>query len=109
MPRLTSALLVSALIRRVQAAGGFAAVVRRGDEIAGSVVVECLDRNVPTMLLERGSDGDGQSLWRRVATGAEGDHEQRLARMIRSDPDLWIVELNIAHAERFADEILTGD
>ena len=108
-PRLTSDFIVSALIRRVQAEGGFAAVVRRGDGTAGAIAIECLDRNVPTVLLEKGSDGDGRAVWRRAAAVTQHDYDQRLDRLIRSDPDLWIVELNVAHAERFTDEILTDD
>ena len=107
--RLTSDFIVSALIRRVQAEGGFATLVRRGDATAGSIAIACLDRNVPTLLLEKGSDGAGRPVWRRVAEGEASESDQRLARMIRSDPDLWVVELNVAHAERFADEILTDD
>ena len=50
---------------------------------------------------------DGLYSW-QPATQDAGDEEafrQSLARRRRSDPDLWIVELDIASAERFAAEM----
>lgn len=108
--RLTSGLLVSALIRRVQSAGGFAAVLHRGDETAGAILIECVDRGERQMLIERATGMDGQEEWRLVAAAQEGDesaHAERLAKRRRSDPDLWLIELDIAQAERFAAEILS--
>lgn len=109
--RLTSGLLVSALIRRVQAEGGFAAVLRRGDETAGAILIECADRGQRQMLIERATGLDGIEQWRLVAAATEGDaekHAERLAKRQRSDPDLWLIELDIAQAERFAAEILSA-
>ena len=111
-PRLTSAMLASALIRRTQAEGGFATVVRHGDDVAGAILVECQDRGVPHLLLERATDLDGHQSWRPVAQALTEDREtyqQRLDKRIRSDPDLWIIELNTAQAQRFTDEILNID
>lgn len=111
-PRLTSAMLVSALIRRAQGAGGFAAVLRRGDATAGAILIECADRGRLRLVLERATGLDGSDGWRlAVREGDNGDsaaHAERMERRIKADPDLWIVELDIADAERFAAETIGG-
>lgn len=108
-PRLTSAMLVSALIRRVNAAGGFATVIHRGDDQAGAILVECADRGARDLLLERATGLDGSDGWRTMAMSEGGDAAaltERIARRRQSDPDLWVIELDIADAERFAAETI---
>lgn len=100
--RLTSAMVVSLLCRQVQAAGGFAAVLHRGDDGAGAVMVECVDRGRRQLLLERATDLNGRDLWRGIApTEDEDSHRQMMERRIRNDPDMWVIELDIADPERF--------
>ena len=65
--RLSSEMLVSALIRRVQAEGGFATVLQRGDSMAGAVLLECVDRGVRNVILERSSRPDGKDGWHLVS------------------------------------------
>lgn len=110
-PRLSSAMLVSALMRRVQAAGGFATVLHRGDEQAGAVLVECTDRGQRQILLERATNFDGSDHWRDTGgrlDNAGGSHDiadpahaAMIERRRKTDPDLWVIELDIANAERF--------
>lgn len=102
-------MLVSALIRRVQAEGGFATVLHRGDHQAGAIIVECAERGARTLLLERATGLDGRDGWRSMAMADPGDdaaQAERLAKRRRSDPDLWVIELDIAEAERFAAETI---
>lgn len=106
--RLTAQVLVSALVRRAQGDGGFAVIVRRGDMISGTILVQTLEKGKETGLFERISDYAGG--YRLVPCGPpDGDREaiaSYIARRTRSDPDLWIVELDIAEAERFAAETI---
>jgi hypothetical protein len=109
--RLTSATLVSALLRRVSAEGGNAVVVARGDATAGSILLICLEKGARTALRERILGGDGRYRWAAVGPDAaadEADVASWLARRRSRDPDLWIVELDIPNAERFAAET-SGD
>lgn len=102
-------MLVSAMIRRVQSAGGFAAVLQRGDDQAGAIWVECADRGQTQLLLERSTGFGGQDQWRIADNEPDADAEryrERMDRRRRSDPDLWIVELDIADAARFAAETI---
>ncbi len=110
MARLTSALLVSALIRRVGAAGGTTMVIAKGDPTAGAVVLIGVERGVPQSLLERVLGADGSYAWCKIGPKVIENNmelEDYLARRRMRDPDLWVIELDIANAERFAAE-MTG-
>jgi hypothetical protein len=107
--RLTSAMLAGALIRRANAAGGFAMVLAKGDEHSGSILVQAVERGRPVGLFERTSDYAGG--YRLEPCGPDLDQgedalSQYVARRRRSDPDLWLIELDIPDAERFAAETI---
>jgi len=107
--RLTSAILVSVLVRRAAAAGGFAAVLVKGDEISGVILIQAVERGQDFGIFERVSDWEGgYRLTRCGPDPQEGAQalSQYIERRRRSDPDLWIIELDIADAERFAAETI---
>jgi hypothetical protein len=106
-PRLASSVLVGALLRRAEAEGGFGAVLARGDATAGSVAVVLVERGGPARLFERLLQPDGRYAWQESPrpAGDEPALTAALERRRRIDPDLWIVELDIASAERFAAEM----
>ncbi len=100
-------MLVSALVRRAGNEGGNAVVVAKGDATAGSILLICLHKGVRTAFCERLLGSAGSYEWADTgpAPGADPDSvaawlERRRAR----DPDLWIVELDIPNAQRFAAE-----
>jgi len=107
MTRLTSAVLASALLRRAEAEGGFGAVLAKGDSIAGAIGVILAEKGRRTRFLERSLQPDGTYAWQdsRQSAESEADFQSFLARRRQSDPDLWILELDIACAERFAAEM----
>jgi hypothetical protein len=107
--RLDTQTLVSALIRRVGAAGGFATVLHMGDPVGGIILVQLLDRGRFGTLLERMTDLSGRQTL--VACGPKHDSQDTeisdyISKRKRSDPDLWLVELDVADGERFAAETL---
>lgn len=107
MARLTSRFLVDLLVRRTGAAGGFATILAKGDESSGIILIQCSDRGVAGPLLERRFAASGDYLWEAVGPDASEDDESRANYRIRrqkADPDLWIVELDIADAPRFVAE-----
>jgi hypothetical protein len=105
--RLASAVLVSALLRRAQDEGGNGAVLAKGDPTAGAIAVILAVRGARACLLERLLQPDGCYAWQESARSAQGEEEFRalLERRRKHDPDLWIVELDVASAERFAAEM----
>ena len=99
--RLKSDIFVSALIRRVFAQGGYAAVLRKGAEDAGAIFIrqrsrlgmESLYGPAPQSFLEDAMPG---RLFEIRLEAAEADAvDQALAREIRFDPDCWVVEIEV--------------
>jgi hypothetical protein len=106
--RLTSRMTVDALMRRVQAAGGFAAVLAKGDDTAGAILLACSERGEVRMLLERTVDLDGRYRWTPCGpqdVESQADRDSYMGRRRAQDPDLWLIELDVADAERFAAEM----
>jgi hypothetical protein len=102
--RLTSKVLVSSLLRRAEAEGGFGAVLAKGDPTSGAIVLLLAERGTRTMLLERLLQPDGHYAWQETGTTVADEPEFAawLARRRRVDPDLWLVELDVAAARAFA-------
>jgi hypothetical protein len=111
-PRLASSVLVGALVRKAQAEGGFAAILAKGDANAGSILLILLERGANPRVLERLLQVDGSYSW-APSTGEASDnvHEvpNLVARRRRFDPDLWVLELDVPSAERFAAEMSAFD
>lgn len=98
--RITSDFFVAALTRRVFGEGGFAAVVRKGATEAGAIFVVTRDRLGQSSLYgpaAQASYGEERPSERQftcmIADGEESAVEARLAKEMRFDPDVWIVEL----------------
>jgi hypothetical protein len=104
--RVTSDLWISALIRRVQSSGGFAALVRRGFAQAGAIFITVHAGGGEFILFvpaaqtsyEEGGE-EGRLFMEIMRTAHEQDVKARLDRETRFDPDAWIVELEIAGQE----------
>mgnify|MGYP000025761900 CR=1 FL=1 len=103
-------MLVSVLVRRASQCGGAAVVVARGDANAGSILLLCLERGQFVQYLERALDGDGHYRWQAVGPADDTTPESHawLERRRARDPDMWLVELDVAQPQRFAAET-SGD
>ncbi len=108
-PRLAAGVLVSALVRRVNAEGGHAMVLARGDAESGAVLLICADRGRFRQVIERALDREGIYRWIAVGPNESADPQaltDYLEKRRRNDPDLWLVELDIPEAERLAAEMI---
>lgn len=102
--RLPAHLEVSAMIRAVEAAGGFAAVLQKGERSGGTIVVILAEKGVNPRLFERMPELDGSRRWTCVRVhdiDNKSEFDDYLTRRRHQDPDLWIIELDIANGERF--------
>lgn len=109
--RLASGVLVSALLRRVHDSGGSAAVLAKGEAQSGAILVIALERGANPQVFERGIGPDGKVGMIPVGP-AEKDGEAITGYWTRrrgNDPDLWVIELDIAEAERFAAESIVNN
>ncbi len=107
MTRLKSRFLIDLLLRRTESAGGFATILAKGDETSGIILVQCSERGQPGPLLERRFSVSGDYIWEDVGLADPNDGESRADyhdRRRRADPDLWIIELDIADAPRLVAE-----
>ena len=106
MSRLPTGVVVSALLRRVNDAGGFGTVLARGDAQAGAVLVVAVEAG-ESRLLERGVGPDGRP--GLIDSTPADDLTGYWRRRRQRDPDLWVIELDIPDSPRFAAETLAGD
>jgi hypothetical protein len=112
--RLKSAIWVAAFVRRCHAEGAFAAVRRRGAEEAGAIFIKLnrLDGTgelfgpAPQSVFD---DARPAERWfsRCLAEqpAPEAKIEERLARELRFDPDVWIIEVEDRSGRHFLDVV----
>lgn len=102
--RLPSGVLVSAMLRRANDAGGFGVVLARGDEQGGAILTVVVEPGGAERLVERGLGPDGKValIDSTPADDLAGYWRRRRSR----DPDLWVIELNVPGAERLVAETI---
>lgn len=106
--RLTSAMLVSALIRKIEGEGGSGMVLAKGDATAGALLLLIADRGRTVAIRERGLRPNGDSGWISAGPANLDDAEALttyLERRRKFDSDLWVVELDGMKADAI-DEML---
>jgi hypothetical protein len=111
--RLKSTIWVSAYIRRCNGAGAPAVLRRRGAEEAGAIFIKIdrLDGTVdlfapaPQSAFAEASVSD-RAFTRSMAARPAADVEAYLAREIRFDPDVWIVEVEDHAGRHFLDTVV---
>jgi len=101
---LATDIWVGALIRRAEQGGAFAMVVRKGDARAGAVLLKVVNRRAnQTRLYAEALRGDGERFWMQPAGAgkSEPDLDAYIARAIRIDPDIWVVEIEDTEGRHF--------
>ncbi len=97
MPRVTTALWVSAFIRRLGGEGHFAVVLAKGDAMAGGLIVCSRSRSGVHRIFTPTTLATGARAW--IETRRDGLDDSgavaALALARQRDPDLWWVEAEI--------------
>jgi hypothetical protein len=104
--RVPAHIEVGGLLRAVEAAGGFATVIAKGERDAGTLLITCCEGGKNCRAYERMPRPDGTRGWALAkAENPENPLEfgDWLDRRRLQDSDLWILELDIPDAERFID------
>jgi hypothetical protein len=113
--RLRSGVWVSAYVRRCFVEGVFAAIRRRGAEEAGAIFIKVnhLDGTAdvygPAPQAALGEDGSLDRLFcpaMKAMPAPDAETEAYLARQIRFDPDLWIIETEDRAGRHFLDGVV---
>ena len=108
--RLPAQLEVAGIVRRAQADGDFAAIIRKGDPERGSLLLIVSSRGRHFGCLERVLALDGNYAWQAVGPPESANPQEVsdfLAKRARFDEDSWAVELDIADPERFIAETIS--
>ena len=113
--RLKSGLWVAAYVRRCFVEGLFAAVRRRGADEAGAIFIKVnrldgtADVYAPapqSAFGEQHPTDRGFSAALKVMPASDADVEAYLARQVRFDPDVWIIETEDRAGRHFLDRIV---
>lgn len=98
--RLTSDIFVSALLRRVNASGGFGAVLRSGNREAGAVFVLYRQRSGDVSLFGPAPQifysekkPDERYFAEVMRTDDPDEISAKIEREAKFDPDIWAVEI----------------
>lgn len=103
--RLTADFWVRAYLARLQAAHIPAYVTARGDATAGAVLVKLATLDGNARLFQRSFDlMTGARAWIVLAEGAEAEVDAATARQRRTDPDLWVIEIESREGRTLLDE-----
>ena len=109
--RLKSEIWVKAYLRRCMGEGTPAVVVRRGDADAGVILIKIArldgtaDLYGPAPAGYVGDGDDGDRRWVPLAAvEPEVRIEERLAREIKLDHDVWIIEIEHRQGRSFLDD-----
>ena len=107
--RIPARLEATALMRLVESGGGFATIIKRGDDDRGSLILVIAERGLPKTLIERKMGADFGYRWAVVSEIDPADPKkfrESTDKMRRRDPDCWLIELDVADAERFVAETI---
>jgi hypothetical protein len=102
--RLPAHVEVSALIRAVDAQGGFGMVIKKGERDAGTLLIICCENGTKLRAFERMPQLDGTRKWvlsKKEDPENKKEFSEYCERRKRQDGDLWIVELDAPNAEQF--------
>ncbi len=98
-------------MRQVESCGGFATVAKRGDPDRGALILLVAERGIPAALIERRLDANFSYNW-AIAARPDPANPEKFRESIRNstsfDADCWLIELDIADAERFIAETIAS-
>lgn len=98
-PALPASVAVDAIRRQVTAAGGFATLLATGSPWGGALLL-VHRHGGDVVAYEKLPTLSGAPLWRAAARG-ESAVDAFVASQQKFDPDIWVLELDIAEPARF--------
>lgn len=102
--RLPAHVEVGAILRLAESQGGFATVLAKGERDAGTILIVTMYRGGNARLYERMPQRDGSRSFlatKREDTDNPREFSEYLELRRRQDPDIWIIEADVACDERF--------
>lgn len=103
-PKLKTAIYVAAGVRLCSVNGVVATVARRGDDEAGAVLLKLNRLGAGVTVLAQTRTPEGELVW-TAGIGkepvAEAEADAYIARQVKYDPDLWVVEIEDREGRHF--------
>lgn len=107
-PRLSAALWVDALIRRVNVGGASAFIVQKGDAERGDVLVKLAQLDGTARLFTPTMDMEGSRIFLDLIVQGvgpdEADVDAYITRARKRDSDMWVVEIEDKQGRHFLTE-----
>ncbi len=94
--RIASELTVQAALRQWYAKGGIATLLHKGDAWGGAILVKLNYLDGTFQILTQIRDMEGRLSWLKIENGKKLsaiEADSYIDRRIKSDPDLWVVEI----------------
>lgn len=108
-PTLKAEFWTSALIRRAEIEGAFAAVVKRGDKDAGACLVKVRYLDGQAALYRPIRNMTGERVWLPKGPDNEGEIDSYINSRVDDDPDIWVVEIEDRKGRHFLTEPVEKD
>lgn len=104
MTGLKTSIWVAAIIRRAEVEGAFAALSQKGDGDAGAVLVKVCTLDGNAVLYRPVRNMDGDRVWLPQGPEMEREIDQAISKRAKTDPDLWVVEIEDKQGRHFLTE-----
>jgi len=101
IPSLKAGFWTSALIRKAEQNGAFAAVIRKGDPDAGACLVKVRSLDGEAVLYRPIRNMEGERVWLPKGPDLEAEIDLYINRRIDDDPDLWVLEIEDRKGRHF--------
>ena len=103
-PKLKTSVSVAAGVRLCSVNGVSATVARHGDDEAGAILLKLYRHGIGTTVLAQTRTIEGELVWSRgtgPAPVTEAEADAYIARQVKYDPDLWVVEIEDREGRHF--------
>lgn len=104
MPNLKPSIWVYALIRRAQVETAYATLARKGDGDAGAVLVKVCTLDGLAVLYRPIRNLHGERVWLPKGPLGEREIDEMIGKRVKTDPDLWVVEIEDKQGRHFLTE-----
>lgn len=109
MPVLKPSIWVYALIRRAQLETAYATLARRGDGDAGAVLVKVCTLDGHAVLYRPIRNIAGERVWLPKGPLPEREIDEMIGKRVKTDPDLWVIEIEDKQGRHFLTEDIESE
>lgn len=104
MAALKTSIWASALIRRAEVGGAYAMLLQKGDADAGAALIKVCTLDGQATLYRPIRNMSGERVWLPKGPLAEFEIDEVVASRKKTDPDLWVIEIEDKQGRHFLTE-----